>query len=59
MLGERESTFLFARCATRRARFGLSLAASLIVRARVFYWFFQVMPMLSARVRATRSATSP
>ena len=26
---------------------------------RVVYWFFQVMPMLPARVRATRSATSP
>lgn len=59
MLGERESTFLFACCATWRARFGLSLAASLIVRARVVYWFFQVMPMLLASVRATRSATSP
>ena len=30
MLGERESTLLFACCVTRRARFGLSLAAPLI-----------------------------
>lgn len=59
MLGARESTFLFACCATRRARFGLSLAMPLIGCARMFYWFFQVMPMLSARLRATRSATSP
>lgn len=30
MLGARESTLLFACCITRRARFGLSLAAPLI-----------------------------
>ena len=30
MLGERESTLLFARYVTRRARFDLSLAAPLI-----------------------------
>ena len=46
MLGERESTLLFACCVTRRTGLSLSPATSLVGCARVGYWFFQVMPML-------------
>ena len=48
-----------ARVVSHEARFGLSLTAPLIGCARVVYWVFQVTPMLSASVRATRSATNP
>ena len=57
MLGASESTL--RACVVAHATRHVVALLCLEMRVATVYCCFQVTPMLSARVRATRSATSP